>query len=136
MEAQTENFQYSYPELSTEGQKRTQEIIDKFQNQLTEMMNNTIVSFTQNLAAEITGDDAWIDLRSQMTAALCGYSEAERRNKAGGTYLGQWWVQIRAKILEENREAIINDIVADKELEIKNLKERINYLMDQNSRRF
>jgi len=125
---ETKNYENHYPELSKEGQERTQLIIDKFGKQLWEMMNNSVSEFTQNLAIEIVNDDSWVDVRQKTLEALCGYGEAERRNKAGGTYLGQWWVQIRAKILEENREAIISDIILDKEHEIKLLKERIEQL--------
>ena len=119
------NYAHSYPELTPEGQENTQKIIDKFSKQLQDLMNDTVSSFTCNLAAEIVNDDAWIDVRQKTLEALCGYSESERVNKAGDKYLGQWWKQIRAKILEENREAIVSDIIADKELEIKNLQEEI-----------
>lgn len=121
-------FEYTYPELTEYGQKTTQDIINRFAKQLNELMNNTISEFTQNLAAEITNDDSWINIRQQTLDALCGYSESERRNKEGGTYLGQWWVTIRKKILEENREAITNDILKDKQNEIKALTDRINCL--------
>lgn len=120
-----ENYNHGYPELSKEGQERTQEIIDRFKHELTELTNRTFSDFTRNLGAEIVDDDAWVDIRQKTLDALCGYSEAERRNKQGGTYLGQWWVKIRAKILEENREAIINDIILDKEKEIESLKKTI-----------
>lgn len=124
----TENYAITYPELTIEGQEKTQAIIDKFGKQLQELMNETVVDFTRNLAVTITDDDSWIDVRSKTLNALCGYSEDERILKAAGKYAGQWWVRIRAKILEENREAIINDIIADKEYEIKQLKERVEML--------
>lgn len=131
MENEKVNYALHYPELSKEGQERTQLIIDKFGKQLWEMMNNSVSEFTQNLALEIVNDDAWVDIRQKTLQALCGYDEAERRNKAGGTYLGQWWTQIRAKILEENRDAIVNDIIADKEKQIQELKDRINYMLNE-----
>lgn len=119
------DYSLTYPELSKEGQEKTQAIIDKFAKQLNEIMNDTVVSFTRNLAAEIVNDDSWIDVRQKTLDALCGYNEADRINKAGGKYLGQWWVTIRKKILEENRDAIISDIISDKDREIVELKEKI-----------
>jgi len=119
------DYAKEYPELSETGKKTTQAIIDRFSGNLKEMLNETLVSFTHNLAEEITSDDSWIDLRLKVIQALCGYHD--REEKQDGTYLGQWWVKIRAKILEENREAIINDIIADKEAEISRLKKQLEY---------
>jgi hypothetical protein len=130
------NYLYGYPELSKEGQERTQVIINKFAEQLKELMDNTVSDFTQNLALEIVDDDSWVDIRQKTLEALCGYSESERRNKAGGTYLGQWWTQIRSKILSENRDAIITDIILDKEKEIGDLKQQIYYLQERNNHCF
>jgi|GEM_PF-2738636 len=123
-----EDCKFFYPELSKEGKERTQIIINKFGDQLRELMNNTVSDFTRNLGCEIVNDDAWIDIRQKTLEALCGYEESERRNKSGGTYLGQWWTQIRAKIFSENRDKIINDIILDKEKEIEILKERLQYI--------
>lgn len=127
-------FEYSYPELTEYGQKTTQDIINRFAKHLNELMNNTVVEFTQNLAAEITNDDSWINVRQQTLNALCGYGEADRDNKAPGTYNGQWWVTIRKKILDENREAIVTDIIKDKESEIYALTQRINQLLNDQTR--
>lgn len=129
-------FEYTYPELSEYGQKTTQNIINRFAKQMSEVMNKSVVEFTQNLAAEITNDDSWINVRQQTLEALCGYSEAERVNKEGGTYLGQWWVTIRKKILEENREAITTDILKDKDNEIYALTHQINQLRQDAANRF
>jgi hypothetical protein len=122
------NYAISYPELSPEGQEKTQQIIDKFTKQMQDLVNNTLFDFTSNIGAEIVNDDSWINVRQLTLEAFCGYSESERRNKAADKYLGQWWKQIRAKIFEENRESIISDIIADKDLEIKTLNERIEYM--------
>lgn len=134
----TEKIDYSkeYPELSEDGQKRTQEIIDRFAKQLFELMNESVSNFTKNLAMEIVNDDAWIDLRYQTLSALCNYTGEARREKQFGTYLGQWWVGIRKKILEENKEAIINDIITDKENKIKDLEAQINNMQERQRIRF
>lgn len=116
------NLLYGYPELTEKGKENTQKIIDKFQKDLFEVMNSTLVSFTQNLATEIVDDDSWVDLRDQVKSALCAYpSNGEYR------LFGHDWIQIRKKILEENRETIVNDIILDKEKEIQLLKERIAF---------
>lgn len=124
------DYTKEYPELSEFGRAKTQEIIEKFSKQLEELSNNTFVSFTQVIADELV-DDSWINLRQKVIHALCGYADHEREAKKAGTYLGQWWVNIRKKILEENREAIINDIISDKEYEIKQLKEQIQILQQR-----
>lgn len=128
--AQEPDYTLYYPELSKEGQERTKLIVDKFKNQLEEIANNTFVSFADTMASEIVDDDAWIDFRRTVINALCGYGDRDK--KMAGTFDGQWWTQIRKKILEENREAIVTDILLDKEAEIKMLKEQVNYL--QNNR--
>ncbi len=126
------NYALYYPELSKEGHERTKIIIDKFRTQLEEITNNTLVSFATTMAEEIVDDDAWIDFRRTVISALCGYGDREK--KMAGTFDGQWWTQIRKKILEENRDAIVSDILLDKEHEINELKSQINY-MRQESRR-
>lgn len=125
------NYALYYPELSEEGQERTKIIVDKFRKQIEEVANQTFVEFADTMASEIVNDDAWIDFRRTVISALCGYGDP--KTKMAGTYDGQWWTKIRAKILEENREQIVSDILSDKEAEIKNLKEQINHLQNVRS---
>ena len=101
-------------------------IVDKFRKQLEGIANDTLVEFANTMASEIVDDDLWINFRQTVVDALCGYGDREK--KMAGTYNGQWWTKIRAKILEENRESIVSDIIADKEHEINLLKERIMIL--------
>ena len=119
MSTQTENYKYSYPELSEQGQKNTQVIINKFKEELEKVMNDTLYTFTCNLGNEIVDDDSWVNIREQTRHALCGY-------QTEGNYSSVNWEQVREKIFEENRDVIINDIILDKEKEIAQLKETIN----------
>lgn len=128
------DYTIQYPELSKEGQERTKLIVDKFRKQIEEIASNTLVDFADTMASEIVDDDAWISFRRTVIDALCGYGDREK--KMSGTYDGQWWTIIRKKILEENREAIVTDILLDKEAEIKKLQEQVYYLQEQNSRRY
>lgn len=125
---ETVNYAITYPELSKDGQERTKLIVEKFRKQLEDIANDTLVSFADTMASEIVNDDAWINFRRTVIDALCGYGDREK--KIAGTYDGQWWTTIRKKILEENRESIISDIILDKEHEIKNLKEQIYFLQE------
>lgn len=125
---ETVNYAITYPELSKDGQERTKLIVEKFRKQLEDIANDTIVSFADTMASEIVNDDAWINFRRTVIDALCGYGDREK--KIAGTYDGQWWAAIRKKILEENRESIISDIILDKEHEIKSLKEQIYFLQE------
>ncbi len=120
------NYELHYPELSEEGQKRTKEIVDKFRKQIEEIASDTLVQFADTMASEIVDDDAWISFRSKVVEGLCGYGDPDK--KMAGTYNGQWWQKIRAKILEENRDRIVSDIISDKEYEIKQLKQTIELL--------
>jgi hypothetical protein len=115
-----------YPELSKEGQERTKILVDKFRKQIEEVANTTLVEFADTMASEIVDDDSWISFRRTVIDALCGYGDREK--KMAGTYDGQWWTKIRAKILEENREAIVTDILLDKEHEIESLKQTIEII--------
>lgn len=127
-----ENYALYYPELSEEGHKRTKLIVDKFRKQIEEIANQTFVDFADTMASEIVNDDFWINFRQTVIDALCGYGDPEK--KMAGTYNGQWWTKIRAKILEENREQIISDIILDKEHQIKELQDRINHMMNDRRR--
>lgn len=123
-----------YPELSKEGHEKTKLIVDKFRKQLEDITSDTLVDFANTMADEIVNDDSWIDFRRTVISALCGYGDREK--KLAGTYDGQWWTKIRAKILEENREDIINDIILDKEHKIKELENTIENLRMENLRRY
>ena len=124
----TEAIEYEriYPELSEEGHIRTKAIVEKFRKQLEAIANETLVEFADTMASEIVEDDSWISFRRTVIESLCGYGDRDK--KMAGTYNGQWWTKIRAKILEENHEAIVNDIISDKDYEINRLKERIEIL--------
>lgn len=115
-----EDYKYIYPELSEEGQKKTQEIVDRFAKRLHDVFNQVMYEFTCNIGNEITSEDSWLDIRQKTKDALAGYP-AERG------YSGVNWIEVRKKILEENRDAIINDIIIDKEEEIA----RLNGVIDQ-----
>jgi len=120
------NLLYGYPELTEKGKEQTQIIINEFKKQLEEIVNNTLYSFTCNLANEITVDDSWIDIRKQTKDALCNYQGTQG-------YSGVDWVQVRKVILEENRDSIINDIISDKEKELESWKQAF-YREQQNNR--
>lgn len=121
------DYKLMYPELSEQGAKNTQAIVDKFKTQLEELINNTLYSFTCNIGNEIVNDDSWIDVREKTKQALCAYNDTE-------SYSCVNWQTVRRKILEENREVVVNDIILDKEKEIKELQEQI-YRLQQDSRR-
>lgn len=127
-----EDYSIHYPELSKEGHERTKAIVDKFRKQLEGITNDTLVQFANTMAEEIVNDDSWIDFRTTVINALCTYNDREK--KMAGTYDGQWWVQIRKRILEENREAIVTDILLDKEAKIRELEEQVNNMRHQLSR--
>lgn len=118
------DYKYTYPELSENGKKVTEDIIRRFSEQLLGILSKTIGEFTCNIGNEITVDDSWINVREKVRDALMGYP-------VEGEYQGYEWKNIRAKILEENREQIMNDILKDKEKEIEALKESIRYLQNR-----
>jgi hypothetical protein len=115
-----QNYLYGYPELSEIGKENTKRILEKFKSDLSVLFNETLFSFTSNLANEIVDDDSWVDIREKTRDALCGYPSQ-------GQYSSVNWEKIRKKIFEENREDIVNDIILDKEKEIERLKSSIDY---------
>ena len=119
------NYNLHYPELSQEGKEKTQALVNAFKIQLEELVNNILYAFTCNIGNEIVDDDSWVDIRRQTMNAICGYNGTDHYN-------GVNWVQVRKKILEENREQIINDIIRDKENEVKHWQDA--YYNLQNSR--
>ena len=117
------DYRYEYPELSQEGQKVTQDIVNRFSDQLKKSLNDILFEFTCNLGREIISEDSWLNLREKTRDALKGYpmkGEFERHD----------WVAMRAKILEENRDQIVSGIITDQEKEISRLNKAISYLQE------
>jgi hypothetical protein len=103
-----------YPELSEEGKKEAQLIIDAFKEKLKKVADEVISEFYCDVAMYIESD-AWANFRNQL---LDGFKNYDNR-KIQGEYDFE---KIRQEIYLEYRDEIIQDLNQDLVKENESLK--------------
>lgn len=116
----------TYPELPAAAIEEAEELMYKFKEHMLKLCDDTLGELYVNIAGYIESD-AWNNFRQDILNGLKGYPNAKLRN----TYD---FVQIRKRILEENRAEIIEDLNQDAIMEIENLKRLVEILKEQNDR--
>jgi hypothetical protein len=110
-----------YPELTEQGKKEAQELINKFEANLKEqaikIMEEITTDFYCNVLNEIESDH-WINYRSKILNELCNYSN--KSIQASNDY-----DRIRKSIYKHHKEDIIKDLNQDLLKEIEMLKKTI-----------
>jgi hypothetical protein len=109
-----------YPELSEEGKKEAQLIIDAFKEKLNKVADEVISEFYCNVAMYIESD-AWTNFRNEL---IDGFKNYDNR-KIQGEYD---FKQIRQDIYREYRDEIIQDLNQDLVKENESLKKTIEFL--------
>lgn len=109
-----------YPELSEEGKKEAQLIMDAFKKKLKKAANEILSDFYCDVAMYIESD-SWTNFRNQL---LDGFKDYGNR-KIQGEYD---FKEIRQAIYREYRDEIIQDLDQDLMEENKRLKETIEFL--------
>ena len=108
-----------YPELSEEGEKEAQTLIDKFKEELKKVADEAIGDLYCDIACHISSD-SWSNYRNEMMAGFRNYDN----RKVQGEYD---FKEIRQAILKEHRDDIIEDLNQDMLKEIERLKEQIAF---------
>ena len=108
-----------YPDLSEQGKKEAQEIIDMFKLQIKKVAEETIGQLYCDVAWHIQSD-SWINFRN---ALLDGFKDYN--NRAGAEYD---FAAIRSKIYSDYSEEIIKDLNQDNLKEIDRLRLQIKHL--------
>lgn len=112
-----------YPELTEEGKKQAQELINKFEVTLKESASSIIEDITTDFYCDVLNEiesDHWTNYRTKILNALCGYGSAE-----GSVHDFQ---RIRESIYRNHKEEIIKDLNQDLLEEIESLKKSIETL--------
>ena len=114
-----------YPELSEAGALEAQALMDKFKQGLIKLADEALGHMYTEIVHDI-GSDSWTNYRNDMVDGMKDYqnSKSSMRYEMKG---------IRAKILEDHREEVINDLNADLVEENEKLKERIKFLESMRS---
>ena len=117
-----------YPELSEEGNKEAQALINRFKESLIKVADEAIGDFYCDVACHIESD-SWTNYRNQM---MDGFRNYDNR-KVQGEYA---FKEIRQAILKNHREDIIEDLNQDMLKEIEGLKSQIESLNRLRSHNF
>jgi hypothetical protein len=111
-----------YPDLSEEGKKEAQLLIDAFKKNLKKGADEVIGNFYSNILGYIESD-SWQNFRNEIMAGFKNYDN--RKIQCAWDFK-----EIRAQIFKEYREEIIKDLDNDIWEENVQLRERIK-LMDE-----
>lgn len=117
----TENL--FYPGLSEEGQKECIALIEAFKKKMEKIAAETISNLYTDISPHIESDH-WLNYRSQIINAFCDYGN-------NMTYREYDFKQLREKIFEEHKEAILRDLGNDLVEENQKLKKRIEDLLEE-----
>lgn len=109
-----------FPELSKEGRKEAQVLIDKFKEELIKVASRAI----RDLYTDIVGyieTDSWTNFRNEMMHGFKDYHNTKIHAKYD-------FRDIRDQMFKENREEIINDLNQDLIKKIADLEGTIEIL--------
>ena len=109
-----------YPELSEEGKKEAQLIIDAFKEKLNKVADEVISEFYCNVAMYIESD-AWTNFRNELIDGFKNYDNRKIQGECD-------FKQIRQDIYREYRDEIIQDLNQDLVKENESLKKTIEFL--------
>lgn len=107
-----------YPELTPEGEKEAQCLIDKFKKALVNAAEEAIGNLYCDIAVHIESD-SWTNYRNTLMDGMCAYGNRED--------FPHDFKRIRQKIFKDNRSDIIDDLNQDLLKEVELLKRQIEY---------
>lgn len=111
-----------YPELSPDGRKAAQALIDGFKLKMQKVAEDVLADLYTDVATHIESD-SWTNYRNKLLSAMCGYGEASTR-------YGYDFKSIRQGLLRDFRAEIIADLNQDALEEIERLKKHVDELRD------
>jgi hypothetical protein len=119
-----------YPELSEEGKKEAQELLDNFTTRIKKILTDEVENVVGEYYADILPhieSDSWTNFRNEV---MDGYKNYNNR-KIQAEYD---FKEIRKAIYEQFKEEIIKDLDQDNLEEIERLKREIAWLRECNKR--
>jgi hypothetical protein len=119
-----------YPELSEEGKKEAQQLIENFKVNLAKAAEDVISTLYCDIVSDIESD-SWLNFRNQIMYGFKNYENRKIQNR--------WdFKEIRQQIFKEFKTDIIPELNQDILEENENLKKQIEQLsnMLEQARRF
>ena len=121
-----------YPDLSEEGQREAQEILNKFITKIKKIMHDVVEESVDEFYSDIIPhieSDSWINFRNDLMDGFKNYNN----RKFQGEYD---FKQIRQEIYKEFKDDIIKDLNQDNLEEIEKLKEQIEFMRNIERHRY
>jgi len=121
-----------YPDLSEEGQREAQEILNKFITKIKKIMHDVVEESVDEFYSDIIPhieSDSWINFRNDLMDGFKNYNN----RKFQGEYD---FKQIRQEFYKEFKDDIIKDLNQDNLEEIEKLKEQIEFMRNIERHRY
>ncbi len=115
-----------YPELNEQGNKEAQELMDKFKVSAKKVLDNLLDDYLGSVYVDLLPSiesDSWSNYRNTIMDGFKNYNNRHIQSKHD-------FKAIRQQIYNEFREDIIKDLDQDNLEKIKELQQRIDYMMD------
>ncbi len=109
-----EELDARYPELSEEGKRQAQLVIDRFKAEMSKLAEETIDTFYTDVSVHIESDH-WTNYANTIVDGLCNYGQLESYDRSR-------FEGMRRKIYAAHRDEIIKDLDQDCLKEIDRLK--------------
>lgn len=125
-EARTEAQATFYPELSEDGVKQAEAVLEAFRSKIKSAVQNAVSDVADELYfhyADHIQTDAWTNFRTSIERSALDYGNIRQ------TGFGR---EVRRKMLDEHRAEIIDDLNADLLDQIKSLEELVESLRSAN----
>ncbi len=107
-----------FPELSEAGKLEAEKLVESFKKKLASAAEGVLNDFYAEILPYIESD-AWTNYRNSMVEGFVGYS-GRAKEMAQHDY-----VKLRRKMLDEHKEELQNDIIADLVAENESLKKQL-----------
>ncbi len=107
-----------YPELTEQGKREAQDLMNKFEVNLKESAKNIIEEMTTDFYCDVLNEiesDHWTNYRTKILNAICDYGNDENKSHD--------FDRIRKAIYRKHKEEIVKDLNQDLLKEIEDLKE-------------
>ena len=106
-----------YPELTEQGKKEAQRIMDSFKPMITKLVEDILSDLYTNVSYYVESDH-WDNYRNALMDGFMGYGNRHHKHD---------FAELRQAIYENHKERIVKDLNQDLVEEIENLKQQIKW---------
>ena len=106
-----------YPELTEQGKKEAQRIMDSFKPMITKLVEDILSDLYADVVYHVESD-SWTNYRNALMDGFKGYSNRNHKHD---------FAELRKAIYENHKEQIVEDLNQDLVEEIENLKQQIKW---------